>query len=63
MDVPRIPAAEVRKRLEEGAVLACAYDDEAKCRKMLVDGALTMDDLRGASAEILPDQEILFYCA
>jgi len=37
-DVRRIPPDEARRRVEDGALLVCAYDDEEKCRDMLLEG-------------------------
>jgi len=59
--VRRIPPDEARRRVENGALLVCAYDDEAKCRDMLVEGAITLGRLR--ELEPAEDREIIFYCA
>jgi len=60
-DVRRIPPDEARRRAENGALLVCAYDDEDKCRDMLLDGAITLGRLR--ELEPAKGREIIFYCA
>ncbi len=63
-DVQRISAQEARRRAESGAtLLVCAYDDDAKCRKAQLDGAIMMSELRPRLASLRKDQNIVFYCA
>lgn len=62
-EVERIGADEARPRTESGgALLVCAYDDEAKCSKMMLDGAISMTELRARTASLPKDHEIIFYC-
>ena len=64
MAAERIGVEEARRKLEQGrAVLVCAYDDPAKCRRMLLEGAITLDELRAREANLSRDTELLFYCA
>jgi hypothetical protein len=65
MAVPRIDVAEARQRLvaDPSRLLVCAYDDEAKCRDNLLEGALTRQDFEGRVADLPRDREVVFYCA
>jgi hypothetical protein len=63
-DVARVPVQEARRKASEGAaVLVCGYEDEAKCRSMLLEGAITMAGLRSRLASLPQDKEIILYCA
>lgn len=63
-DVERIGPEEARRRVQAGeALLACAYDDEAKCSSMRLEGATTINDLRPRLAALPRSQEIILYCA
>jgi hypothetical protein len=61
----RIPVEEVRDRMESnaGLLLVCAYEDEAKCRKQLLDGAIPLALLEERADAISEDREIVFYCS
>jgi hypothetical protein len=64
MSAERITAEDARRDLETGrAMLVCAYDDDAKCRSVLLEGAITLGQLRAREAGLPIDQELLFYCA
>jgi hypothetical protein len=65
MDKPRtIDATQAREKVQRGqAALVCAYDDEAKCARMLLDGAISLAVLRASAAEWSRADEIIFYCA
>lgn len=60
-DVRRIPPDEARRRVEDGALLVCAYDDEEKCRQLALEGSISLAELQSMAVD--PDQEIIFYCA
>ncbi|HEX3176778.1 MAG TPA: ArsR family transcriptional regulator [Methylomirabilota bacterium] len=63
-EVPRISAQEARRRVQQGqAVLACAYDDEAKCAQMRLEGAIDLRELREMLPSLPKDREIVLYCA
>jgi hypothetical protein len=52
-----------RDKVQRGeALLVCAYEDEAKGRSLLLDGAITLQELRHRP-EIDAHKEIIFYCA
>ena len=60
----RISAQEARDRARSGrALLVCGYDDEAKCRGLGVEGAITHPELVGRLGSLPRDQEIIFFCA
>ncbi|HEX9818863.1 MAG TPA: ArsR family transcriptional regulator [Methylomirabilota bacterium] len=48
---------------EGRALLVCAYEDESKCQRMRLDGALTLRELQERLATLPRSQEIIFYCA
>ena len=63
-DVPRVSPDEARRELVSGrALLVCAYDDDAKCNRMKLDGAVTLTDLQARAASLPKDTRIIFYCA
>jgi hypothetical protein len=45
------------------AFLVCAYDDEEKCRKNYLEGALTLREFQVREDSLPKDSEILLYCA
>jgi hypothetical protein len=60
----RIDAAAAQADVEDGrALLVCAYDDEEKCRRYGLEGAMTLAELRALEGSLPSDREILFYCA
>ena len=62
--VERISAEEARQNVQSGqALLVCAYDDEAKCGSMRLEGAITLSELRGMLPSLPKDREIILYCA
>ena len=63
MAARRIDPMQARSHVKGGALLVCAYDDDAKCRKMLLDGAITLKELQAREKDLPRDQEIDFYCA
>jgi hypothetical protein len=63
-DIERIPAPEARRRVQSGqALLVCAYDDEAKCDKMKLDGAISLATFRSRLPSLPRQQAVIFYCA
>lgn len=62
--ITRTTPAQARQAVTEGrALLVCAYEDEATCGKMLLDGALSLGGFRERLATLGKEQEIIFYCA
>ena len=63
-EVPRISALDARRRVQQGqALLVCAYDDDAKCSQMRLEGATTIRELRESLSSLPKDREIILYCA
>lgn len=63
-EVPRISVEDARQRMQSGrARLACAYDDEAKCSALKLEGSITMRELRSMLPSLARDQAIVLYCA
>jgi hypothetical protein len=64
MAATRVGPEHVRRRMSEAdALLVCAYDDEAKCRKYHLDGAISYNELQPRLDSISKDRELIFYCA
>jgi hypothetical protein len=62
--VERIDAHAARREVTAGrAWLVCAYEDRQRCRSMMLEGAMDMDDLEGLLPTAPKDQPIVFYCA
>jgi hypothetical protein len=61
----RVSPAEVKKRMQRSPapLLVCAYDDEAKCRRVQLDGAITLAALEAKRPTLAKDQNLVFYCA
>lgn len=58
--VTKISPDEARAKLGSGALLVCAYDDEAKCAGVRLDGSITLAQLEAQRPS--KDREIIFYC-
>ena len=56
------PTQAIHKVRNGDAVLVCAYADEAKCRRLLLDGAITLAELEASLDQRAKDDEIIFYC-
>jgi len=46
-----------------GAMLVCAYDDDAQWNKYRIEGAISLSALKAQEPSIPKDREIIFYCA
>ena len=63
-EVERISAEDARRKVQNSqAMLVCAYDDEAKCATMRLEGARSLREFRGALPSLPKNREIIFYCA
>lgn len=61
-ETSRIPPAEAHKLVESGeALLVCAYDDEDKCRKMGLEGSVSLKRLESQLSSIGKDRLLVFY--
>lgn len=63
-DIGRVDPDAMRRKIEAatGALLVCAHDDEAQIDAVLLEGAITLDDLERRREHLTSDQEIVFYC-
>ena len=60
----RVTPEEVHQKLKSGRILlVCAYEDEAKFKKMQIQGAISLNDFKSRLPSLAKDQEIIFYCA
>jgi hypothetical protein len=60
----RISPEEVRQKVTAGsALLVCAYEDEEKCKKVNLEGAIFLTELKSRVSALPKDQELIFYCA
>jgi hypothetical protein len=60
----RIDVEEARRKVTAGeAFLVCAYEDEAKCDRMKLEGSMSLPDFRTLAESLPKDREIIFYCA
>lgn len=61
-EVERIDVERTRERVKAGeALLVCAYDDEEKCRKLALEGSISLAELE--DRDVPKDREIIFYCS
>jgi hypothetical protein len=63
-NVERISAEDARRAVTSGrALLVCAYEDDAKCRQITLEGAIPFSQFKARAGSLPKDQEIVFYCA
>ena len=64
MDIERISVEDAHRKVQANeALLVCAYDDDAKCRALGLDGSISLTDLQAKTASLPKSQEIIFFCA
>ena len=62
--VERIDVEAARKNVTGGqALLVCAYEYDAKCRKGRLEGSMPLARLEAMAPTLPKTQEIIFYCA
>jgi hypothetical protein len=60
----RISPEEAKRKVTIGsALLVCAYEDDEKCRRLHLEGAMFLTEFRSKLPALPKDQEIIFYCA
>jgi hypothetical protein len=60
----RVKPEEVYPRLKSGAaLLVCAYEDDAKFKRLQLQGAISLKEFQLRLPSLAKDQEIVFYCA
>jgi hypothetical protein len=62
-DIERVSPEDARHLMAEGALLICAYEDEEQCRRVRLDGALTMGEFRSRQDSLSKETPLIFYCA
>jgi hypothetical protein len=63
-DVERISVEEAHKKVQANqALLVCAYEDEAKCRMLNLEGSISLVNFQSKVASLPKTQEIIFFCA
>jgi len=61
-DIDRISAQQAHtKATSNQALLVCAYDDEAKCRMLNLDGSISFTSFKSRVNSLSKSQEIIFY--
>ena len=59
-----IDPTQAREKVQAGeATLVCAYEEVEKCGKVLLDGSITMRQLKASLKERSKDEELILYCA
>ena len=63
-DIERISVEEAHRKVAANqALLVCAYDDEARCRKLNLDGSISLTSFQSKVASLPKSHEIIFFCA
>ncbi len=64
MEQMELSAEEAHERVASGkALLVCAYRDERVCRKVQLEGSVSLKQFEARLPKLSRDQEIIFYCA
>jgi hypothetical protein len=63
-DQMEVSAGEAHERVASGKALpVCAYRDERVCRKVQLEGSISLREFEARLPKLSRDQEIIFYCA
>jgi hypothetical protein len=58
----RVTPQEIYRGMKSGAVLlVCAYDDDAKFKRMQLEGAISFNEFKSKLSSLPKDQQIVFY--
>jgi len=64
MDIARISVEDARRKVQANqALLVCAYEDEAKCRMVNLEGSISLTGFQARAGSLPKTQEIIFFCA
>ena len=64
MDIERISVEEARRKVTANqALLVCAYEDDAKCKALALEGSMPLTAFQSKAASLPKNQEIIFFCA
>jgi hypothetical protein len=63
-DIERISVEDAHRKVKANQALrVCAYEDEAKCRMLNLDGSISLTSFQKKAASLPKGQEIIFFCA
>ena len=63
-DIERISAQQAHTKTKSNqALLVCAYEDEAKCRAVNLEGSISLTSFQSKATSLPKSQEIIFFCA
>ena len=61
-DIERISAQEAHAKTKANeALLVCAYEDEAKCKVLNLEGSISFTSFKSRAQSLPKSQEIIFY--
>ncbi len=61
-EVKRLTSEEIYAKVKSGkTLLVCAYEDEAKFKRMHLEGAISFNEFKSRLPSLSKDQEIVFY--
>jgi hypothetical protein len=61
-DIERISAQQANTKIKSNqALLVCAYEDEAKCRMLNLEGSISFASFKSRVSSLPKSQEIIFY--
>jgi hypothetical protein len=64
MAINRTSVEDARQAVRSGqALLVCAYEDEAKCRSIGLEGAISLGEFKARADSLPREQAVIFYCA
>jgi hypothetical protein len=62
--IERISVEDAHKKVTANqALLVCAYEDEAKCRMVNLEGSISLTSFQSKATSLPKSQEIIFFCA
>jgi hypothetical protein len=62
--IERIAVEEAHAKVQaHQALFVCAYEDDAKCRMLSLEGSIPLTSLQSKAASLPKNQEIIFFCA
>jgi len=59
-EIERVSVQQAHGRANQ-ALLVCAYEDDAKCRMLNLEGSISLASFRSRAASLPKTQEIIFY--
>ena len=64
MDIARVSVEDARRKVQANqALLVCAYEDEAKCRMVNLEGSISLTSFQARAGSLPKTQEVIFFCA